>query len=127
MHAMILTAPPQRLQIVISILNDSLESLLPSHFLMIIHWQLCALLALKVLRISALDTFRWSHIDSVFAVGRQNPIKSQRIGSGFKHQSCQLGDEVKRLEYDVRGPISPQRSAAQTLKDHKSTGFATAD
>ena len=72
---------------------------------MLIHRRLCALLTLKVFRIGALATFRWCHIDSMLAV-RQNPMKSRQIGSGFRHQSGQLGNEVQRLEYDVRCPNS---------------------
>ena len=44
--------------------KHSLESLRPGHFLVLIHWQLCALLALHTLRIAALAAFRRCHIDA---------------------------------------------------------------
>jgi len=78
MHAMILTAPPQRLQIVPTVgalgdidIKHALKPLRPRHFHMLAHWRLCVLLALQVLlAIASLATFRRCHIDSMLAVWR---------------------------------------------------------
>ena len=76
---------------------------------MLIHWQLCALLALHILRVAALATLRRCHIDSMLAIRRQNSMKPRQIGSGFRHQSSQLGNKVQWFEDDVsdRRPVAP--------------------
>ena len=43
------------------------------------------------------------HINTVFAFGRKNTVKSSQVHSGFRHQRGQLGDEIQQFEDHVRG------------------------
>ena len=59
---------------------------------------------------TTLTAFSGRHFDTVFAVGAvrrsgEHAVKTCEIHSRFGNQSRQLGDEIQRLKYDMRGPI----------------------
>jgi hypothetical protein len=55
--------------------------------------------------LTALASFGGCHLYPVFAVRCKHPVKAGQVGTGFRNQRCQLGNEVKRFEEDVRGAI----------------------
>ena len=84
--------------------EDPLQSLRPGHG--------CALLSgcLLLCLLCCFDLFAcaspgWCYQRPVFAVGREHPMKSGQVDSGFGHQSNQPGDEIQWFEYDMGGAV----------------------
>jgi hypothetical protein len=60
---------------------------------------------------TALATLGWRHINPVFAVGCEHAVEPGHVDSRFRHQGSQLGIEIQRFEYHVRGTIAAGKVA----------------
>jgi hypothetical protein len=58
---------------------------------------------------AAFATFARRHIYPVVTVGREYAAQPRQVDSRFWHQRCQPGDEIQRLEDDVRSAIAVGR------------------
>jgi hypothetical protein len=54
---------------------------------------------------AAFAAFGRRHLNTVFAVARNNTMESSQIHSGLWHQGRQFGNEIQRLEDDMGCPI----------------------
>lgn len=55
---------------------------------------------------TTLSTFSRCHFNTVFAVGGKYAVKACQVHSWLRYQCRQLGNEIQRFEYHVRGAIA---------------------
>ena len=88
--------------------KDPLEPLRPSHRGAAFGWR-------RLLRIcgpgvpAALAPLGRCHLRAVLAVWRKHAMETGQVDPRFRHQSCQPGNEVQRLEDDMRRAVSIRR------------------
>ena len=104
MQAMIRTAPPQAAQVWMSMPNTRLR-LCPRHRRTAFdrRRRLFSVCLRGVLSASA--TPRRGDPRAIAAVGRKHPVEASEVDPRLRHQGCQPGDKIQRLEDDVRRAV----------------------
>ena len=54
---------------------------------------------------TTLATFGRCYINPIFAIWSKHAMEAGQVYPRFGYQGCQLGNEIQRIEDDVRGPI----------------------
>jgi len=81
--------------------ENPLQALRPGHALA----PLFGCLVFVFLAGAAFTTFSRRHLNTVFAVGYEHTMEPGQVDSWLGNQGRQLGDEIQRLENDMRGSI----------------------
>ena len=54
---------------------------------------------------TTLATFGRCYINPIFSIWSKHAMEAGQVYPRFGYQGCQLGNEIQRIEDDVRGPI----------------------